>query len=180
MRISSWNYVRVPKAWLWAHVQSFSLKFSPWTWFLALCIFARLFWRARETLVKQPPDLQMNCDDLTSWQDTGTEAPAMAARQHVPLYKAKFSYPGDSCRSPVRCYAGPRSTNVFSIAIQIQWKLHFALISIPIQWSLQNFVHGTTAVLSWHVQKFVVMWWPVTELQQGEVSIKFELLAKNR
>ena len=24
-------------------------------WFLALCIFASLFWRARETLVKQPP-----------------------------------------------------------------------------------------------------------------------------
>ena len=24
-------------------------------WFLALYIFARLFWRARETLVKQPP-----------------------------------------------------------------------------------------------------------------------------
>ena len=29
MRISSWNFVRVPKAMLWAHVQSFSLKFSP-------------------------------------------------------------------------------------------------------------------------------------------------------
>ena len=28
MRISSWNFVRVPKAWLWAHVQSLSLKFS--------------------------------------------------------------------------------------------------------------------------------------------------------
>ena len=27
--ISSWNFVRVPKAWLWTHVQSFSLK-SPW------------------------------------------------------------------------------------------------------------------------------------------------------
>ena len=27
--ISSWNFVRVPKAMLWAHVQSFSLKFSP-------------------------------------------------------------------------------------------------------------------------------------------------------
>ena len=28
MRISCWNFVRAPKAWLWAHVQSFSLKFS--------------------------------------------------------------------------------------------------------------------------------------------------------
>ena len=29
MRISSWNFVHVTKAWLWAHTQSFSLKFSP-------------------------------------------------------------------------------------------------------------------------------------------------------
>ena len=75
---------------------------------------------------------------------------------------------------------GPRFTNGFSIAIQIRWKLRFALISIQIKWSLKNFVHGTTAVLSWHVQKFVAIWWPVTELQQGEVSIEFELRAKNR
>ena len=75
---------------------------------------------------------------------------------------------------------GPRFTNGFSIAIEIRWKLRFVLISIPIQWLLQNFVHDTTAVLSWHVQKFVAIWWPVTELQQGEVSIEFELRAKNR
>ena len=73
---------------------------------------------------------------------------------------------------------GPRFTNGFSIAIQIRWKFRFTLISILIQWSLQNFVHGTTAVLSWHVQKFVAIWWPATELQQGEVSIEFELRAK--
>ena len=28
MRISSWNFVHVPKAWLWAHIQTFSLKSS--------------------------------------------------------------------------------------------------------------------------------------------------------
>ena len=28
------------------------------------------------------------------------------------------------------------------------------------------------------VQQFVVMWWPTMELQQGEVSIEFELLTK--
>ena len=28
VRISSWNFVRVPKAWFWAHIQSFSLDFS--------------------------------------------------------------------------------------------------------------------------------------------------------
>ena len=35
-----------------------------------------------------------------------------------------------------------------------------------------------TAVLSWHVQIFVVIWGPAMELQQGEVSIELELLAK--
>ena len=77
-------------------------------------------------------------------------------------------------------FAGARFTNVFSIAIQIRWKFRFTLTSILIQWSLQTFVHGTTAVLSWHVQKFVAIWWPATELQQGEFSIEFELRAKNR
>ena len=55
MRISSWNFVRVPKAMLWAHEQCFSLKFSPYMQYLALCIFGRIFWRAREMFVKQPP-----------------------------------------------------------------------------------------------------------------------------
>ena len=48
------------------------------------------------------------------------------------------------------------------------------------KWSLQNFVHGPTAVLSWRMQKFVAIWWPATELWQGEVSIELELLAKKR
>ena len=75
---------------------------------------------------------------------------------------------------------GARFTNGFSIAIQIRWKFRFTPTSIMIQWSLQNFVHGTTAVLSWHVQKFVAIRWPTTELWQVEVSIEFELRAKNR
>ena len=74
---------------------------------------------------------------------------------------------------------GPHFTNVFSIAIQIWWKFHFTLTSILIQWSLQNFVHGTTSVLSWHVQKFVGIWWPAKKLQQGEFSVEFELQTKN-
>ena len=56
MTISSWNFVRGPKSMLWAHVQSFSLKFLPYIWFLVWYIFARLFWRAHETLMKHPPD----------------------------------------------------------------------------------------------------------------------------
>ena len=43
------NLYMCPKSW-----SSFSLKFSPWGQILALYIFARLFWRARETLVKRP------------------------------------------------------------------------------------------------------------------------------
>ena len=73
-----------------------------------------------------------------------------------------------------------RFTNGFSIAIQIRWKFRFTLTSILIQWSLQNFVHGTTAVLSWHRQKFVAIWWQATELWQDEVSIEFELRGKIR
>ena len=38
----------------------------------------------------------------------------------------------------------------------------------------------TTAVLSWHVQKFVAIWWPVIELPQGKISIEFELRPKYR
>ena len=74
---------------------------------------------------------------------------------------------------------GPRFTNIFSIAVQIRWKFHFILTSILIQLSLQNYLHSTTAVLLWHVQIFVAIWWPAMELQQGTVSIKFELRAKN-
>ena len=74
---------------------------------------------------------------------------------------------------------GPVSLTVFSIAIQIRWIFRFTLTSILMQWSLQNVVHGTTAVLSWHVQKIVAIWWPATELWQGEVSLEFELRAKN-
>ena len=74
--------------------------------------------------------------------------------------------------------AGPRFTNAFSIAIQIRWKFRFTLTMIIIQWLQQSLVYGTTAVLSWHVPKFVAISLAATELQQGEVFIVFELRAK--
>ena len=55
VRISIWKFVRVPKARLWAHVQSFSLKYSSQVLFVQYTNFERIFWRARETLVKQSP-----------------------------------------------------------------------------------------------------------------------------
>ena len=53
--------------------------------------------------------------------------------------------------------AGAHFTNNFSITIQMWWKFNFALIQIQIKWSLQNFAHDTTAVLSWQVQDFVAI-----------------------
>ena len=38
------------------------------------------------------------------------------------------------------------------------WKFNFPLIQTIIIWSLQNFVHVTTAVLSWHVLNFVAIY----------------------
>ena len=64
--------------------------------------------------------------------------------------------------------------NDFSVAIQI----HFAFFLTSLKWLLQNFVHATTAVLSWHVQTFVEMWWTVIELQQYEFFMEFSLRAK--
>ena len=72
---------------------------------------------------------------------------------------------------------GPVSLTVFPSQFKFDGNFRFTLTSILIQWSLQNLVHGTTTVLSWHVQKFVAIWWPATDLWQGEVSIQFELRA---
>ena len=45
--ISSRYFVRVPRAWLWAHAQSFGLTFSSEVQFLQNTNFERIFWRAR-------------------------------------------------------------------------------------------------------------------------------------
>ena len=57
-------------------------------------------------------------------------------------------------------------------------EIRFTLTSILTQRPLHSFVHDTAAVLSWHVQNFVVIWWPGMKLQQGEISIEFDLRAK--
>ena len=51
VRISIWKLVRVPKA----HIQSFSLKFSSVLFVQYTNFGERIFWWAREALVKQPP-----------------------------------------------------------------------------------------------------------------------------
>ena len=46
-----------------------------------------------------------------------------------------------------------------SIVNPIRWKFHSALIQVVVKWLLWNFVDGTTAMLSWHVQNFVAIWY---------------------
>ena len=95
---------------------------------------------------------------------------------HIECHNCDFSNAGPVySRDP-----GPVSLTVFPSQFKIRWQFRFTRISILIQWSPQNVVHGTTTVPSWHVQKFVAIWWPVTELQQGEISMEFELRVKNR
>ena len=51
------------------------------------------------------------------------------------------------------------------------WTFYLDSFQILVQWSLHNFANDTTTVLSWHVQKFVVIWWLVIELQQYMIWI---------
>ena len=66
----------------------------------------------------------------------------------------------------------------FSLVIQIWWRICFALIQIVSNWSLQNFAHATTAVLSWHVQKFVADGQEI-EPKQSKLPAQFELSVKS-
>ena len=74
----------------------------------------------------------------------------------------------------------PISLTIFPSQFKSQWKFDFVLNQILKNRSLQNFAHDMTAVLSCHVQKFVVIYWPRTEWHQHENSIKIELWVKNR
>ena len=84
---------------------------------------------------------RLNCDVTGSSRHPKSQETCQFLQQLFRIYSKENIIPG------------PRFTNGFSIAIQIRWKFRFTLISILIHWSLQNFVQGTTAELSWHVQK---------------------------
>ena len=75
------------------------------------------------------------------------------------------------------CTGGP--SYVFSIVNKIWWKFDSVLIQVIVKWSLWHFAHGMAAVLSWHVQTFVVTWYTMMELQLNQFSINFELQWKN-
>ena len=82
VRVSSWNFVCVPKAWLWTHVQSFSLKFSSEVRFLQYTNFERISWRVRETLVKQPPRCT-NTHSLNTYKHTKFGGSWSVERRHL-------------------------------------------------------------------------------------------------
>ena len=78
---------------------------------------------------------------------------------------------------------GPRSdhfTNNIFLVIQIRWNIILAVIQSLDCKSLQFVAHGTTTLLSWHVQNLVGNFVSEFELRQNEISIEFELQAKNR
>ena len=65
----------------------------------------------------------------------------------------------------VNFWPGAHFTNDFSIVIQMRWKFHSSLIQVVSMWSLSHFAHGTTAVLSLHVQNFVAIRHTTMELR---------------
>ena len=92
----------------------------------------------------------------------------------VLLYSVDFRAPGGTDINAIMlCSPSANSTNNFSIAIQMWWKIQFVHpnFSNPIT---AIFAHGTTAVLSC-VPKFVAISLPGMELKWNKFSIKFEL-----
>ena len=68
-----------------------------------------------------------------------------------------------------------RLTNVFFITIQILGKFVFAVTPFLTMISLPIFVYATTALLSWHEQKFVAIGPRAFGWMQIEISIIFAL-----
>ena len=71
------------------------------------------------------------------------------------------------------CMPEVHFTNDFSIVIQTRWKFHSALIQVVVKQSLWNFGCGTTTMLSWHVQNFVVIWYIKMKLHSNHFFFFF-------
>ena len=55
-----------------------------------------------------------------------------------------------------------------------KFKLHFDLIQIHMDWSLQTFAHATTALLLQHVHNFVVIEHKELSSKKKQIYIKFQ------
>ena len=147
----------------------------------------------RRNAIATALDLSLSCTNLSIWYQSKSIVSFGVVNQALiymyDISKGVEKVPSNMGTSVNMLYyneytmtpkLGPRFINGFSVAIQIRLKFRFTLASILIQWSQQVFALGTTAVLSWHVQKLVAIWWREKELEQGEFSIEFVLRAKNR
>ena len=64
----------------------------------------------------------------------------------------------------------------FGLPIQIWWNFNFNIFQII--WSLHIFAHDMTAMLSWHVQKCVLIWIRWIKWQQCDLLLNFALSVK--
>ena len=85
--------------------------------------------------------------------------------------------------APCNAQTGTHLTHDFPCKINISLLFLFALTQFITVWSIQNFAHAMTAVLSWHVLlKFVVTLWPGIELHydvHDVISIRFQFWVKS-
>ena len=82
------------------------------------------------------------------------------------------------CHQILKQDPGAHFANDFSTVIQIQWKFHSALITVIKKWLLWNFAQGMIAVLSWHVQNLVGIWFRTTRVMPKWFFVEFELQRK--
>ena len=65
----------------------------------------------------------------------------------------------------------PKPTQHIASKIEIQWWFQFVLIKILRYDSDHYKLWHMAAMLLWHVQKFVVIWWVGTELLKNQIYI---------
>ena len=99
---------------------------------------------------------------------------ACATRNFTYLARGPWYWPS----SPRLEYFGPHFINGFqrnSNSMEISFHSHFdSNTVIATKFCTRN---GSCAVVA--CAKFVAIWWPATELQEGEISFEFELMEKN-
>ena len=86
-------------------------------------------------------------------------------------------YSWDFLDAPISpCFPETHCNNDFSTIIQIRWKFFVVDIQILMQWSLQNYAHGTTAMLLNSVMCEILKWsaWNYSTQQFPQIR-NFEL-----
>ena len=130
------KFIIMTSQWVWWHLKSPASR-----------LFTQLFIPVQIKENKKAPRHWPLCGEFTGDWWIPTQRASNAENLSILMTS--------SCQRPISL------TNF--ITIWIWWKFSFALIQIPIQWLLQNFSHGTTAVMSWHVQNYIAILFPVIE-----------------